>query len=168
VDEIENAATEEGVKTFLIGVPGSEPNRQWMSQAAVLGGTAPAGCSVDGGGSNSYCHMDMTTAPDFGVALRAGLNAVVGAVSPCTFAFAEPPDGEEIDPGKINVLLNENGDDTLIVRDDLGDCGEGWQLSSNNEILLCPDTCEYVQSHPGITVDLTFGCRSYTEPPIVE
>lgn len=169
VDMIENAATEEDVKTFLIGVPGSEPNRRWMSEAAVLGGTAPAGCSVDGGPSgNAYCHFDMTTAPDFAAALRAGLNTVLGVVSPCSFSFAEPPDGMTIDPNKINVLLSDGNEDTLIVRDDVDDCTEGWQLTSDNKILLCANTCERVQANPGITVDLTFGCKSFREPPIVE
>jgi hypothetical protein len=169
VDEIENAAVNHGVRTFLIGVPGSEPNRQWMSLAAVIGGTAPSGCFVNGGpGGSDFCHMDMTTAPDFGDALRAGLNKVLGIVSPCTFSFAEPPDGQEIDPEKINVLLSEGGEDTLIIRDDAGDCGQGWQLTADKEILLCADTCAQVQANPEISVDLTFGCRSYREPPIVE
>lgn len=169
VDMIENAANEEDVKTFLIGVPGSESNRRWMSQAAILGGTAPPGCSADGGpNGDAYCHFDMTTAPDFAAALRAGLNTVLGVVSPCSFSFAEPPDGMTIDPSKINVLLSDGREDTLIVRDDVGDCTEGWQLTADDRILLCSDTCERVQSNPGITVDLTFGCKSFREPPIVE
>jgi hypothetical protein len=165
VDEVENAAQNHDVRTFLIGVPGSEPNRQWMSAAAVLGGTAQPGCS---GSSNDYCHLDMTTAPDFGRALRDGLNQVLGVVSPCTFSFAEPPPGQAIDPQKINVLLNDDDGDTLVIRDDSGDCTEGWQLTADNEILLCADTCETVQANPGTSVDVTFGCRSFREPPIVE
>lgn len=164
VDEIRRAA-EAGVKTFLIGSPGSEPNRDWMSYAAVLGGTAPPGCDVDG---PDYCHMDMTTAPNFSAALRAGLSEIVGLVSPCRFAFAEPPNNQEIDAGKINVVLSDGGQHTLIIRDDQGDCSEGWQLAGGNEVLLCPDTCERVQSDPSMTVTLAFGCRSYTEPPIIE
>jgi len=169
VDMIEAAATDEDVKTFLIGVPGSEPNRRWMSQAAILGGTAPSGCSADGGpNGDAYCHFDMTTAPDFAAALREGLNTVLGVVSPCSFSFAEPPDGMMIDPDKINVLLSEDGEDTLIVRDDVDDCTEGWQLTQDEQILLCSETCDRVQANPNIRVDLTFGCKSYREPPIVE
>jgi hypothetical protein len=166
VDEVESAAENHDVRTFLIGVPGSEPNRQWMSAAAVLGGTAPPGCSANGG--NDYCHLDMTTAPDFARALRDGLNQVLGVVSPCTFSFAEPPPGQVIDREKINVLLSDDDGDTLVVRDDTGDCGQGWQLTANNEISLCADTCEAVQANPGTSVDVTFGCRSFREPPIVE
>jgi hypothetical protein len=169
VEEVRAAAQNHGVRTFLIGVPGSEPNREWMSRAAVLGGTAPPGCSINGGESGSdFCHMDMTTASDFGDALRAGLNKVLGVVSPCTFSYAEPPDGQQIDPEKINVLLSDRGEDTLVIRDDHGECGEGWQLTSGDQILLCPDTCARVQASPEIIVDVSFGCRSYREPPILE
>jgi hypothetical protein len=167
VDEIASAAEDENIKTFLIGVPGSEANRNWMSRAARLGGTPQPDCT-DNGSNGKYCHLDMTTAPDFSVALRNGLNQVLGVVSPCSFSFAEPPDGMEIDPNKINVLLNDGEKDTLVIRDDVDECDEGWQLIGSNEILLCPATCEQVQSDPNISVDLTFGCRSYREPPIVE
>lgn len=169
VEEVRNAAENHDVRTFLIGVPGSEPNRQWMSTAAQIGGTAPAGCSADGGKSGSnYCHMDMTTAPDFARALRDGLNTVLGVVSPCSFSFAEPPNGQQIDSQKINVLLSEGGNNTLVVRDDTGDCSQGWQMTADKKILLCPDTCADVQANPGIAIDVTFGCTSYREPPIVE
>ncbi|MFO7178469.1 MAG: vWA domain-containing protein [Pseudomonadota bacterium] len=164
VDEVQRAA-EEGVKTFLIGSPGSEPNREWMSYAAVLGGTAPPNCDVNG---PDYCHMDMTTAPDFSAALRAGLDEIVGIVSPCRFAFAEPPANQQIDAGKINVVLSSGGQHTLVIRDDQGECSEGWQLAGGNEVLLCPDTCERVRSDPSMRVTLAFGCTSYREPPIVE
>jgi hypothetical protein len=167
VDEIASANDDEDVKTFLIGVPGSENNRNWMSRAAVLGGTRQPDCT-ENGSNGKYCHLDMTAAPDFSVALRDGLNQVLGVVSPCSFSFAEPPDGMEIDPDKINVLLSDGDENTLVIRDDVGDCTEGWQLIGNSQILLCPDTCEQVQSNANISVDLTFGCKSYREPPIVE
>ncbi len=72
VDEI-SQAREDGVRTFLIGSPGSEGGREWMSEAAILGATAAAGCRLDG---DPYRHMDMTTAPDFSAALRAGLRQI--------------------------------------------------------------------------------------------
>lgn len=161
VDEVTRAA-DEGVRTFLIGSPGSERNRTWMSTAAVIGGTAPAGCNVNG---PDYCHMDMTEAPDFSAALRAGLARVAGAVAPCRYTFAEPPPGMTIDPKKINVVLNSSQGQVLIVRDDVGDCSEGWQLTSNREIQLCPDTCDRVQSEAGMVVDVVFGCESLITPP---
>lgn len=161
VQEITRAA-EERVRTFLIGSPGSEPNRTWMSTAAVIGGTAPAGCNVNG---PDYCHMDMTTAPDFSAALRAGLARVAGAVAPCRYTFAEPPAGMAVDRDKINVVLSSSQGRVLVVRDDVGDCTEGWQLTDEDEILLCPDSCNQVQSEGGVVVDVIFGCESRILPP---
>jgi len=162
VEEITVAARED-VKTFLIGSPGSEANRTWMSRAAVIGGTAISGCNVNG---PNYCHMDMTTAPDFAAALKAGLARVVGQITPCTFTFADPPVGQTIDAKNINVVINSAGQSSLAIRDDIGDCTQGWQLTADQEILLCPDTCAQVKSDSGASVDVVFGCESFTEVPV--
>lgn len=161
VDEIRRTAAE-GIRTFLIGSPGSEANRSWMSQAAVIGGTAPMGCQVNG---PNYCHMDMTTAPNFSDALRDGLAAVVGAINSCTYEFGTPPPGQTISANNINVTLTSGNQSTLVVRDDIGDCSKGWQLTPDNHILLCPETCARVQSDPLVTVDVMFGCQSLGTPP---
>lgn len=157
------AAAKEQIKTFLIGSPGSENNRTWMSTAAVIGGTAIAGCNING---PQYCHMDMTTAPDFSAALKAGLARVVGQITPCTFTLADPPPGEEIDPSKVNVIVSSGAQSSLIVRDDVGDCTQGWQLTADKEILLCPDTCNQVKSDANAKVNVLFGCGSMMDPII--
>ena len=161
VAEIKRVA-DAGVKTFLIGSPGSEANRGWMSQAAVIGGTSTPGCNVNG---PNYCHMDMTTAPNFSAALRDGLAAVVGAINSCTYEFGTPPAGQTISASNITVTMSSGGQSTLVVRDDVGDCTKGWQLTQDKHILLCPDTCATVQADPLITVDVMFGCDSPIKPP---
>jgi hypothetical protein len=110
--------------------------------------------------------MDMTTEPDFAAALKAGLARVVGQITPCTFTFADPPAGETIDANNINVIINSAGQSSLVVRDDMGTCTQGWQLTADNEILLCPDTCSQVKSDSGASVDVVFGCGALTEVPI--
>lgn len=163
VDEIARAA-ELGIRTFLIGSPGSENNRGWMSRAAVIGGTAPLGCNV-GGPVGEYCHMDMTTADDFTQALRDGLARIAGVLTPCTYAYPEAPPGQAIDSNAINVIVKKSdGTSTLIVRDDQGGCTEGWQFGEGNEIVLCPGTCSDVQLEPTTTVELAFGCGSIAVP----
>jgi hypothetical protein len=165
------AASSEGIRTFIIGSPGSESydignpntpgfgddNRPWMSEAAFLSGTAWAGCNLNG---PEYCHFDMTEAPDFSLALAQGLGSILGQLKPCSYAFPEPPNGRTIDEEEINVVLESGGDNTLVIRDDVGDCTEGWQLTSDNEILLCPATCSDVQLDPSLDVQITFGCAS--------
>lgn len=157
------AAAGEGVQTFLIGSPGSEANRTWMSRAAVIGGTATAGCNVNG---PNYCHMDMTSEPDFAAALRAGLARVVGQITPCTFTFANPPPGQTINPNDINVIVNSSGQSSLVIRDDVGSCSQGFQLTKDNEIVLCPETCAQVKADSGASVDVVFGCGALTEVPV--
>jgi hypothetical protein len=144
-----------GVRTFLIGSPGSEDGREWMSLAAIQGATARAGCQIDG---PPYCHMDMTTAPDFGAALRAGLNQVTGEIS-CTYDVPEPPDGQTIDPNLVNLIVTTStGDAQLVLPDNNGDCSEGWQLSGD-QIVLCEGTCSRVQADGG-SLQLLFGCET--------
>jgi hypothetical protein len=158
VDEVAEARRE-GVRTFLIGSPGSEPGRAWMSVAAIQGATARAGCQVDGA---PYCHMDMTTAPDFGAALRAGLNQVTGEIS-CTYDIPEPPMGQSIDPALVNLIVTTStGASQLVLPDSSGDCSEGWQLAGN-QVVLCDGTCSRVQTD-GASLQLLFGCESGSVP----
>jgi hypothetical protein len=161
VDAIRTAAAA-GIKTFLIGSPGSEANRTWMSQAAVIGGTAPAGCQAAG---PKWCHMDMTSSPNFSDALRAGLASVAGQVNSCEYGFAKAPSGQTISANNINVILTSGGSSQLVVRDDVGDCKQGWQLTADQHVLLCPDTCATVQNDPKMAVDVVFGCESIGTPP---
>jgi hypothetical protein len=144
-----------GVRTFLIGSPGSEDGRQWMSLAAIQGATARAGCQVEG---PPYCHMDMTTAADFGAALRAGLNQVTGEIS-CTYDIPAPPAGQTIDPNLVNLIVRTSGGTSqLVLPDANGDCTEGWQLTGN-QVVLCDGTCSRVQSD-GAGLQLLFGCET--------
>lgn len=162
VDEIRRSAAA-GIKTFLIGSPGSERNRPWMSQAAVIGGTALPGCQEAG---PNWCHMDMTKEANFSDALRKGLGTVVGQVKSCTYEFATPPSGETINANNINVIVSSGGKSELVVRDDVGDCKKGWQLTSSNQVLLCPETCDAVQSDVNMSVNVYFGCEAALgEPP---
>src|SRR5690606_17458200 len=109
VDSVD-AAYKLGIRTFFIGAPGSDDsslslmrdNRIWMSLAAFVGDTAFDGCQLEG---PAFCHMDMTQATNFSTALRDGLGAIAGQVSPCTYTFAEPPAGRTIDENEINVVI---------------------------------------------------------------
>jgi hypothetical protein len=172
IDEIAGAF-EAGIRTFLIGSPGSEESsvgdnmdmRPWLSQAAVEGGTALDGCDVTG---DEFCHLDMTQETDFAQALADGLEGIVGqVVDSCTFTIPASPDGETIDPNLTNMVINwTDGDASLILPDDGGDCGEGWQFSGTDQVTLCGETCEAVKADAGARVQLTFGCRSEDIIPV--
>ncbi len=150
------AALGQGVRTFLIGSPGSEDGRAWMSEAAIEGGTAAAGCKVMG---PPYCHLDMTTAPDFGAALQAGLNKLTGSIA-CTYDIPDPGQGQVIDNDLINLVVTTASGTQLVLPDDGADCSEGWRISGN-QVVLCEGTCSRVQREND-SIQLLFGCQSGT------
>jgi hypothetical protein len=164
IDEV-IAARAQGIRTFVIGSPGSEEAaeetngdmRPWLSRAAVEGGTDSAGCAVDG---PNFCHLDMTQEEDFGAALRDGLAAIAGqVVDTCTFEIPEPPNGETIDPTLTNLVVTwDSGSASLFLPDNVGACDVGWTFNEEGQVELCPATCSEVKLDAGATVQLTFGC----------
>jgi hypothetical protein len=151
-----------GVKTFIIGSPGSEDGRAWLSQAAFLGGTGKPGCDPSKGG---ICHMDMTTAADFSVALREGLQQVVSTVSNCKYTIpTQSSDGlYTVDPNKINPIITfGDGSTELVTRDNKNgaNCTEGFYLIDSGQMQLCPGTCGRFQADSHATLKLYFGCAS--------
>lgn len=163
IDEISRAYIEHGVRTFLIGSPGSEVDhkgndmRPWLSEAATLAGTASDGCAVDG---PDYCHLDMTAEPDFSQALRAGLASIVGQIiDSCTFAVPTPPHGQTIDPKLTNVIATwDGGQSTLFLPDDRSVCTEGWKFNTEGNVELCPTSCDRVKVDHKASIQLHFGC----------
>lgn len=163
IDEIEGAA-KDGIRTFIIGSPGSEKDadsdrdmRPWLSKAAMVGGTASSGCTEEG---PNFCHMDMTQEPDFAAALRAGLGTIAGQLNSCTYAIPDPPEGKKIDLSQVNLMISSPNGTQLVLPDNQGDCGEGWQIDENGQIVLCEDTCKRVQEDVSARVELLFGCAS--------
>ena len=131
-----------------------------MSEAAIVGGTAAAGCKVMG---PPYCHLDMTTAPDFGVALKAGLNKVTGSIA-CTYDIPDPGQGQVIDNDKINLVVTTSSGTQLVLPDEGADCDEGWRISGN-QVVLCEGTCSRVQREHD-SIQLLFGCQSGMIGPV--
>jgi hypothetical protein len=163
VDEIQ-AANQQGIRTFVVGAPGTEVStngedaRRWLSEAARAGGTALDGCSDDG---PNYCHIDLSQSTDFKSALSDGLARVAGQVIPCSFSIPPAPAGQVIDTADINAFYSTPDDATpaLIERNQSPSCTEGWRLDGG-QVTLCPSTCEKVRETAGTTVKLLFGCAS--------
>lgn len=157
------AAFGQGVSTFVIGSPGSEDARNDLSRIASVGGTATAGCSDDG---PNYCHLDMTTADDFGAALAEGLAAVAGRIAACEYAVPPAPDGRTLDHGKVNVIYTKgDGTEQTLSHDASGDCTSGWVYEDDySKIILCGAECEAVKADPGAKIDLLLGCATRSGP----
>ena len=171
IDEIAGAFSA-GIRTFLIGSPGSEESsesnsdmRPWLSRAAMEGGTAATGCQEMG---PNFCHMDMTQEPDFAQALADGLRSVVGqVVDSCSFAIPTPPAGQTVNPNQTNLIITwSNGDSSLILPDGIGDCSEGWQFTGTDQVTLCAASCDAIKADAGARVQLTFGCRTDEVIPV--
>lgn len=71
------------VKTFVIGLPGSDEvsssgvdGRENLSDAAAAGQTGPTGCSSTG--VPEYCHFDLSHVQDFAIGLQQALQSIVG------------------------------------------------------------------------------------------
>ncbi|MCC6214210.1 MAG: VWA domain-containing protein [Polyangiaceae bacterium] len=163
VSQVQNAAAG-GVRTFVVGSPGSEAARNTLSQMASVGGTASPGCSDSG---PNYCHFDMTTAPDLGQAFADALAAISGAALSCSYPIPAPPDGSQLDLGKVNVVYTPGGGgppQDIFKDPSASDCTTGWQYSADkSQILLCGATCDTVKADTQGKVDIVFGCETKIE-----
>ncbi len=152
------AAAARGIRTFVIGSPGSEGARASLSRMAEAGGTASAQCSHAG---PNFCHFDMTRETDLGAGLSSALGIISGVALSCRYTVPQAPNGATLDPGKVNVLFTPpGGPEELIGLSMDGGCAEGWQYSDDQtQIRLCSATCDRVQASDG-GLTLQFGCTT--------
>jgi hypothetical protein len=137
-------------------------NRWWLSEAAEVGQTA----KDDGTDSaEPHCHFDMTTGENFAADLRDALVAIVGQVVSCDYTLPAPPVGEMLDLAAINMILRPtNSAPLFVVRQGDPNCAEGWYLDPvTQDVRLCSQTCEAVQSDAGASAELLFGGASIVE-----
>jgi hypothetical protein len=153
------AAAQAGIKTFVIGSPGSEGFRSDLSKMATAGGTPQPGCSDTG---PTYCHLDMTTKPDFGKAIADALNAIAGTALSCEFDVPSPDGGPKLDPNLVNVLFTPGGGKAdYVLQNKDPQCTEGWHYSQDGkQIILCTETCKKVQADKAGRIDIEFGCAT--------
>lgn len=162
----------------VIGLPYNEMGsltldiRVRLSDAAVAGQTAPAGCASTG---PNYCHADLTQASDLSVALANALDQVPkAALLSCDFSITPSPLGLAIDTTMINVIYEKAGDvnDAYLILQadpscpaDVTGAQHGWYLNpSTGYISLCPSSCEMIQQDIGAVIDIRAGCQPVTIP----
>jgi hypothetical protein len=152
------AAAGVGIKTFVIGVPGSEPARTALSRIAKNGGTAPADCDV----AKGNCHFDMTAVSDLGAALADTLMQIGGKTLSCELDLPAPEDGE-LDLDLVNVVYSPaDGAPRLFYQDTKSACdggADGWQYTADrSKIRLCGAACETARADVGGRIDVVLGC----------
>jgi hypothetical protein len=182
VQTVQSTGVPNGVKTFVIGVPGSEDPlgapydpRCMLSEIAQVGGTAsPADCtSTPGVGtcnlvtSSTYCHIDLTTATDFAASLETAITGTVGAqVISCDFSMPSVPDGYYLDPLSTLVTVTSlSGNTVTLTQASSSACSNGdfyvtTDGSDNpNGITLCTAECDAVRGDFGSQVQVQFSCN---------
>ena len=167
---IKGAWDTSGVKTFIIGSPGSEAQastgadgRGWLSQAAQVGQTPlTPGCSNSG---PNYCHFDMSQVPDFAAGFSNALAQIAGQVISCSYSIPPPPADRTLDLTKVNVVLTTGVPEYLLIqRASSSTCTTGWYLDANNNIVLCSETCKQAKADTKSSLDLLFGCATIGSP----
>jgi hypothetical protein len=164
VAEAAAAFEKQGVRTFVIGSPGSESARSALSRVAQAGGTGTPGCSHSG---PDYCHFDMTEGGDLGASLERALSDISSELTSCEYAIPAGPAGRTLDLDRVNVLrTSRDGRTEVLLQDRSGDCSEGWSYSSDRRrIVLCENTCRDAQRDAGTRVEVLFGCETETRAP---
>ena len=162
-------AAQSNIKTFVIGAPGSEPARGYLSELAFIGGTPrSAMCRHDANSSEGDCHFDMTTTQDFAGALASALGSVSGAALGCEFAV--PQTNVAIAPGTVNVQYRtQNGQPTCFPYDPepCSAGSNGWQFAKSadgkddlSRVVICGSACDQVRADPMARVDVLLGCET--------
>jgi hypothetical protein len=164
LDEEVQKARDANIRTFVIGSPGSEGARGFLSELAFRGGTARSADCVhgDANGTTGDCHFDLTTQADFGQVLTQALGDISGQALGCEF---ETPPGAS---AMLNVQATAPGGSPTCFAYDTTPCdagANGWQfvkdVAGNNDVSrvqLCGAACDMVKRDPSTVVDVILGC----------
>ena len=176
-------ASQPHVKTFFVGVVGSEnpqgapyDPRYMLSQLAVAGGTATAGCVPKSGTPagdtvnppGTYCHYDLSQATDFGAALSSTLGSIAQSVISCDYTIPTPSTGGQIDPNTAALVYNDgNGVYSLVLPNTTAgvtaaNCDKGYIFTNAayTQLHICSTTCTLLQQNPAASLEIRFGCTT--------
>jgi len=161
-------AAQANIRTFVIGAPGSEPARGYLSELAFVGGTGRAGCTHDPNSSTGDCHFDMTTSQDFAASLSGALGAVSGAALGCEFAV--PKTNVTVTAGSVNVQYRPGQGAPECFAYDPAPCSagsNGWQFAKradgsedSSRVVICGRACDTVRADAMARVDVILGCET--------
>jgi hypothetical protein len=170
IAEVQESATDFGVKTFVIGAPGSDGSgnidddfRPVLSAMAKAGGMAPAGCFTS---TDPYCHWDLSASQDLGTSLEEALAEITGAIT-CELTIPAPPAGETFNEAEVKMLLTDDAGNVSEIpwnKDVTGTCPPGasgafWIYSSDKKsIILCDEACGTAKAVTNGRLDVSFGC----------
>lgn len=147
-----------GVRTYVIGVPGSEDAREFLSGLAEAGGTVRSPeCSYGPAATDGNCHFDMTESSNFSADLIQSLSEINAEVLSCSFSIPAATGGVAVDLTQVNVSLNGQSL-AFLASQSCNPQSDGWQYTPGNaSIRLCGAACAKAQ-RPGSDVSIILGC----------
>ena len=93
---------------------------------------------------------------------------------PCEWTIPTPPDDEKLDPGMVNVeFVDSTGTEKMGKVDSAEECADvanGWYYdneSAPTQILVCPQTCDWIQGKPEAEMRIKFGCETEAAGPVL-
>jgi len=177
------------VNTFFVGLPGSQSTggptggfdtppyhmRLALSTYAVTGSpdTVDPACTSEavytqaGLDPATSCHIDLTTGSFNADTLTLAIAKIRGQALGCVYELPEPPQGETIDPGKVNVNLTlESTTSALPKRADAANpCTDSgcWDYTDEGQVELIGKACMDVSNATNAKVDIVVGCDTIVE-----
>ncbi len=157
---IENVAGEaaaglmDGIPTYVLGVGDS---------LDTPGATEDLDSVADAGGTTKATIINGATPDETKQTLLDKINEIRGQQVSCEMAIPEPPEGQTLDPQKVNVEYTADGETRrLLMNEGCADGALGWHyddLQNPTKITLCPDTCDEVKAQPDAALNVVFGCE---------
>lgn len=151
------ASASPSVLTFVIGVfgPTDTEARPNLDQIAIAGGTKKA--------------FLVDTSLDVTAQFVAALNEIRGSHLACEYSLPAAPQGQSLDYNKVNVDFTNGGANERIAQvKDATACGtaDGWyydadpRVANPTRIMICPSTCDRLQSATMGSVQVALGCAT--------
>jgi hypothetical protein len=133
-ESVISALAEDGVSTYIVGMPGAEPYAMLLDRLAAAGGTAR------GAETDYYAVADADE-------LTEALSDIgTGIAISCSIDLEEPPE----DPSRVNVYF----DGELVPSDET----DGWTWDGDLRIEVRGDACERLRSGDVLEARAVFGC----------
>jgi hypothetical protein len=173
LDHSSKDALSVNIRTFVIGVPGSEPARGFLSELARNGGTPKtASCTGDRSSPNGNCHFDMSTSTDLASDLSSALQSISGTALSCEFPVPQVPDRVPSMNVNVQYRASGTGEPICLMYDDKPCVGgaNGWQFAKTaagtddlSKVIVCGAACDTIKSDPKVRVDVVLGCQPLTQ-----
>jgi hypothetical protein len=168
---VRTAAKSFDVRTFVVGVPGSQMSRSQLSTMAYRGGTArSAGCNYGSASSDvGDCHYDLSQAGlNLGPALRDALSELAYEPVSCESPVPSEVAGVPVDRRLVNVRYFPRNDpsapEAFSRRADAQSCGTAasafYFSADGTSLVLCPSTCTRVRSDPKARWEAALACEA--------